>query len=257
MLFAATQVFAFTSDANKRFKHGVPRLRGSNKVAGPRFSIIAWGRRRTLNARNGGVGELESAERMRLAEREAAKMVEIRGSGAVVRAAPSKSVATEILLSSRVDSNAPDAGAWKQAHTTINAQSTSHVTDVTAVGGEQECKKNERVMEGSDVLRSVEKHIENELSRPMRTTCPANARVHASGKRTNATGNKRGKTTGKKKSSRASIGAFERVQHNRKDPATFATAAAAATVAAADHSLYLADDAGLDDLDNLDDLEDE
>ena len=96
----------------------------------------------------------------------------------------------------------------------------------------------------------------------MRTTCtyatsPANARVHASGKHTNATGSKRGKTTGKKKSSRASIGAFERVQHNRKDPATSAAAAAAATVAAADHSLYLADDAGLDDLDNLDDLEDE
>ena len=37
---------------NKRFKHGVPKLvRG---VGGPRFSIIAWGRRRTINANNGG-----------------------------------------------------------------------------------------------------------------------------------------------------------------------------------------------------------
>ena len=192
---------------------------------------------------------------MRLAEREAAKMVEIRGSGAVVRAAPSKSVAKD-LLPSRVSSNAPDASAWKQVHTSITAQSTSHVTAV----GEQGCKKNERVMEGGEVLRSVEKHIEKELSRPMRRTCTtraANARVHASSKRANATGNKRGKTTGKKKSSRASTGVFERVQHNRKDPASSAAAAAAATVAAADHSLYLADDAGLDDLDNLDDLEDE
>ena len=33
-------VFAFTTEVNKRFKHGVPKLvRG---VGGPRFSIIAW-----------------------------------------------------------------------------------------------------------------------------------------------------------------------------------------------------------------------
>jgi len=45
-------VFAFTTEVNKRFKHGVPKLvRG---VGGPRFSIIAWGRRRTINANNGG-----------------------------------------------------------------------------------------------------------------------------------------------------------------------------------------------------------
>ena len=45
-------VFAFTTEVNKRFKHGVPKLvRGPG---GPRFSIIAWGRRRSLNANNGG-----------------------------------------------------------------------------------------------------------------------------------------------------------------------------------------------------------
>ena len=45
-------VFAFTTEVNKRFKHGVPKL--TRGVGGPRFSIIAWGRRRTLNANNGG-----------------------------------------------------------------------------------------------------------------------------------------------------------------------------------------------------------
>ena len=45
-------VFAFTTEVNKRFKHGVPKLvRG---IGGPRFSIIAWGRRRSLNVNNGG-----------------------------------------------------------------------------------------------------------------------------------------------------------------------------------------------------------
>jgi len=45
-------VFAFTTEVNKRFKHGVPKL--TRGIGGPRFSIIAWGRRRSLNARNGG-----------------------------------------------------------------------------------------------------------------------------------------------------------------------------------------------------------
>ena len=51
-------VFAFTTEVNKRFKHGVPKL--TRGAGGPRFSIIAWGRRRTLNANNGGAngGEL-------------------------------------------------------------------------------------------------------------------------------------------------------------------------------------------------------
>ena len=55
-------VFAFTTEVNKRFKHGVPKL--TRGAGGPRFSIIAWGRRRTLNANNGGAkgGELRSAE---------------------------------------------------------------------------------------------------------------------------------------------------------------------------------------------------
>jgi hypothetical protein len=36
-------IFAFNSEVNQRFQHGVPKARGQN---GPRFSIIAWGRRR-------------------------------------------------------------------------------------------------------------------------------------------------------------------------------------------------------------------
>eukprot|EP01125_Pyxidicula_operculata_P005262 TRINITY_DN1896_c0_g4_i1.p1 TRINITY_DN1896_c0_g4~~TRINITY_DN1896_c0_g4_i1.p1 ORF type:complete len:384 (-),score=60.59 TRINITY_DN1896_c0_g4_i1:35-1186(-) len=45
-------VFAFNSEVNQKFMHGVPKARGCN--IGPRCSIIAWGRRRTLNERNGG-----------------------------------------------------------------------------------------------------------------------------------------------------------------------------------------------------------
>ena len=44
-------IFAFDSEVNKKFKHGVPKIKTGNKAA-PRFSIIAWGRRRTLNERN-------------------------------------------------------------------------------------------------------------------------------------------------------------------------------------------------------------
>ena len=50
-------MFAFTSDVNNRFMHGVPKTR----VEGDRFSIIAWGRRRTINERNGGAVEVSSA----------------------------------------------------------------------------------------------------------------------------------------------------------------------------------------------------
>jgi len=46
-------VFAFTSEVNKRFKHGVPKASKSGQ-SDPRFSIIAWGRRRSVNSRNGG-----------------------------------------------------------------------------------------------------------------------------------------------------------------------------------------------------------
>jgi len=44
-------VFAFDSVVNRLFQHGVPR---GKKSSGPRFSIIAWGRRRHINERNGG-----------------------------------------------------------------------------------------------------------------------------------------------------------------------------------------------------------
>jgi len=50
-------VFAFTSEANKRFMHGVPRIRTGALDVGCRFSIIAWGRRRSINATNGGANE--------------------------------------------------------------------------------------------------------------------------------------------------------------------------------------------------------
>ena len=54
-------VFAFTTEVNKRFKHGVPKLvKGGHN--GPRFSIIAWGRRRTLNPRNGGTVSCDGGE---------------------------------------------------------------------------------------------------------------------------------------------------------------------------------------------------
>lgn len=52
-------MFAFTSDVNNRFMHGVPKTR----VDGDRFSIIAWGRRRTINERNGGVVDAASVVR--------------------------------------------------------------------------------------------------------------------------------------------------------------------------------------------------
>ena len=50
-------VFAFSDDANKEFTHGVPRASSGEQASGLRFSIIAWGRRRHLHARNGGSGD--------------------------------------------------------------------------------------------------------------------------------------------------------------------------------------------------------
>lgn len=44
--------FAFTGEVNQLFTHGVPRV---HTPTADRFSIIAWGRRRTLSERNGGV----------------------------------------------------------------------------------------------------------------------------------------------------------------------------------------------------------
>ena len=53
-------VFAFGSATNAAFLHGVPRLqRGSH--GGPRFSIIAWGRRRRLTPRNSSKAERDAA----------------------------------------------------------------------------------------------------------------------------------------------------------------------------------------------------
>merc|ERR1712000_530215 len=49
-------VFAFDTKVNDKFLHGVPKAK--ERVVGPRFSIIAWGRRRTLNERNAGVSDV-------------------------------------------------------------------------------------------------------------------------------------------------------------------------------------------------------
>ena len=49
-------VFCFTSNVNKKFKHGVPKSR--NIDIGPRISIIIWCRRRTINERNGSLDEI-------------------------------------------------------------------------------------------------------------------------------------------------------------------------------------------------------
>lgn len=49
-------IFAFTSKVNQLFQHGVPK---STKIdIGPRFSIIVWGRRKSLNERNSGKEDL-------------------------------------------------------------------------------------------------------------------------------------------------------------------------------------------------------
>jgi len=51
-------IFAFNSFVNERFMHGIPKTSSASPSPAPRFSIIAWGRRRTLNARNAGRDEI-------------------------------------------------------------------------------------------------------------------------------------------------------------------------------------------------------
>ena len=50
-------IFAFTNIVNQKFMHGVPKSTKPN--VGPRFSIIAWGRRKTLNKKNSNNNEKE------------------------------------------------------------------------------------------------------------------------------------------------------------------------------------------------------
>lgn len=45
--------FAFTNTVNQAFTHGVPRATRAAQI-GDRLSIITWGRRKTINERNGG-----------------------------------------------------------------------------------------------------------------------------------------------------------------------------------------------------------
>lgn len=53
-------IFAFNNKVNKKFQHGVPKSTVRGVKSGPRFSIIAWGRRRSLNERNAGEDEIKS-----------------------------------------------------------------------------------------------------------------------------------------------------------------------------------------------------
>ena len=51
-------MFSFTTTVNQRFMHGVPRAQSAHGPA-PRFSVIAWGKRRTINPQNAGSDELQ------------------------------------------------------------------------------------------------------------------------------------------------------------------------------------------------------
>jgi len=53
-------IFAFSTQVNQQFMHGVPK--SSIKGPAPRFSIIAWGCRRSLNERNASIDEIGSRE---------------------------------------------------------------------------------------------------------------------------------------------------------------------------------------------------
>ncbi|KAH8075645.1 hypothetical protein JL721_1659 [Aureococcus anophagefferens] len=61
-------VFAFGSSTNEAFLHGIPKLR-SKKLGGPRFSIIAWGRRRRLTSKNSTKAERDAADEAAVAAR--------------------------------------------------------------------------------------------------------------------------------------------------------------------------------------------
>lgn len=56
-------VFAFSSLTNKAFQHGIPQE--SSHTVSPRFSVIVWGRRRTLNKRNASQQEMNAERYMR------------------------------------------------------------------------------------------------------------------------------------------------------------------------------------------------
>ena len=51
-------VFAFTSKVNNRFKHAILRVKNKKHLVKPRFSIIIFGDRIKLHARNCGDGEM-------------------------------------------------------------------------------------------------------------------------------------------------------------------------------------------------------
>jgi len=64
-------VFAFSSEVNAAMKHGVPQLSGQEQFENnPRFSVIAWGRRRSLNARNSSVSSSSEKTTIAVTDRE-------------------------------------------------------------------------------------------------------------------------------------------------------------------------------------------
>lgn len=74
-------IFAFDSEVNRTFTHGVPKMKGGAEKAGPRFSIIAWGRRRTLNERNSAVTAREADGGQRQEQQEGGREGGHRGYG--------------------------------------------------------------------------------------------------------------------------------------------------------------------------------
>ena len=56
-------IFAFNSIVNKKFMHGIPKIQNNAKMSKERFSIIAWGKRRTLNQWNAGQAELNAQDK--------------------------------------------------------------------------------------------------------------------------------------------------------------------------------------------------
>ncbi|GAB5036095.1 oxoglutarate iron-dependent oxygenase [Nannochloropsis oceanica] len=74
-------IFAFDSEVNRAFTHGVPKIKGGAEKAGPRFSIIAWGRRRTLNERNSTVTARETDKGQRQEKQEGGREGGHRGYG--------------------------------------------------------------------------------------------------------------------------------------------------------------------------------
>ena len=86
-------VFGVQLERQRAFEHGVPALRGAAaRARRARFSIIAWGRRRALSARNSSAAERAAAAAARDARADARgaapaapQVTTVSGGGAVAR----------------------------------------------------------------------------------------------------------------------------------------------------------------------------